>query len=64
MSMIQQIHYATCWRSVKVAQYDKAIQSQTIKGAGLQGAAGEADIVLYNIRKGDSLIFMTIADIS
>jgi len=62
-SIIQQIHYATSWRFVKIAQYEKAIKSQTIEGAAFQVAAGPTDTVLFTIRKGDSLMLMTITEV-
>jgi len=50
-SMVQQLHFAIEWESVKEAEFEKALRSVKTPSLALSGPAQEIDIVLFNIRK-------------
>lgn len=50
-SIIQQFHYVFDWSTIKHAQYEQALKSVSHPGLAFGGAAGQADIVLFYIRK-------------
>ncbi|KAL3424019.1 glycoside hydrolase [Phlyctema vagabunda] len=49
-SIIQQFHYALAWKSVKQAQYSKAVESLSNPSLSFGGAAQIVDVILYWIQ--------------
>lgn len=55
-SIGQQIHYAISFRLVKIAVFDRAVQSLTTPSLGFGGAAQVIDVGLYWIRRSHNLL--------
>jgi hypothetical protein len=49
-SIIQQVHYATSFFTIKQAQFQQAVKSLSHPGLAFGGAAEPTDVVLFYIR--------------